>query len=231
MERSITKLQSRASVALLAVLAAGTWVVALQGFAGEAKADAMSRPQRQAFGEITVERINVVDRDGKPRLVIANQDRFPDPVVRGEPVPRSIHNTAGIVFYDGEGNEAGGLATSVAANGMKQGALILDYGVQPTDGVGIVKGETADGKSYFAGLTVADRLPYKPGKIETSEGISRIWVGNQSRDATIELADTRGNARIRISVDKHDVPHFEVLDADGKVVRRLLDEAGVSRGG
>ncbi len=61
--------------------------------------------------------------------------------------------------------------------------LILDYGYQPTDGVGIVKFESADGKEYMVGFSIADRLPYVPGEIKTSEGVSRLWLANESQNA------------------------------------------------
>ena len=41
------------------------------------------------FGEIDVERINLVEKDGKVRLVISNVDRFPQPIV-GKTPDRSV---------------------------------------------------------------------------------------------------------------------------------------------
>ena len=40
--------------------------------------------QKQKFKEIDAERINIVDAHGRRQLVIANKDRFPDPVVNGQ---------------------------------------------------------------------------------------------------------------------------------------------------
>lgn len=219
----------RITQVLLALLVIGVWGLLLgRWFAPRVHAATATAPNagtagdgKQALDELTVRRINIVDQDGKTRLVIANSDRFPDPVVRGKPVKRSIHTSAGLVFYDGAGNEAGGLATSKNARGNDMVALILDYGYQPTDGVGIVKTESADGKSYAAGLTVADRRPYAPGPIKSSEGISRIWLGNQNRNAALEITDSKGNTRIRVGVDDKDAPVIEMLDADGKVEKRL----------
>ena len=37
-------------------------------------------PKRQHFGEIDVERINVVEKDGKYRMVISNKDRSIGPI-------------------------------------------------------------------------------------------------------------------------------------------------------
>ena len=39
---------------------------------------------KQAFEEIDVERLNVVDKNGQLRLVIANSERMPDPIINGK---------------------------------------------------------------------------------------------------------------------------------------------------
>lgn len=210
---------------LLSLLVVGVWgLLASRWLLPDAHAAAPPGGHRQVLDELTVQRINIVDGSGKTRIVIANADRFPDPIVRGKPVPRSIRNAAGMVFFDNDGNEAGGVATMRGPSGHEMAALILDYTRQPTDGIGIVKSESKDGEHFTAGLTIADRLPYKPGDIETSDGVSRIWLANSDRDAALEIADTAGKPRIRIGVNRNDKPSFEVLDASGKVVKTLLAE-------
>jgi hypothetical protein len=211
-------------VGLLALAVSGLIAERILSPAVAAPAQASSQRSGQTR-EITVERINIVDGDGKARLVIAGSGRFPDPIVRGKPVTRSIRNTAGIVFYDTDGNEAGGIATMTSPQGHMMSGLIFDYGHQPTDGIGIVKQETADGSGFVAGLSVADRRPYKPGDIESSEGVSRIWLANENREAKLELNGTDGRPRIRIGVDAENAPYFQVLDADGKLVRRISLDA------
>src|SRR5258707_12941097 len=65
--------------------------------------------QKARFEEIDVERINVVEKDGTLRLVISNKARAPDPVVSGKTYPRGGGNRAGVIFFNDEGNENGGL--------------------------------------------------------------------------------------------------------------------------
>lgn len=208
---------------LLSLLVVGVWgLLASRWLVPDAHAGGLQGTGKQVIDELTVQRINIVDGSGKTRIVIANAERFPDPVVRGKPVPRSIRNAAGMVFFDNDGNETGGVATMRGPAGHEMAGLILDYTHQPTDGIGIVKSESKDGEHFTAGLTIADRLPYKPGDIETSGGISRIWLANSDRDAALEIADTAGKPRIRIGVDRNDKPSFQVLDADGKIVKTLL---------
>lgn len=57
-------------------------------------------------GEITLERINIVDEDGKTRLVISDSSRSPDPVVGGRTFTRNGPRAPGLIFYNGEGDES-----------------------------------------------------------------------------------------------------------------------------
>src|SRR6476469_7727662 len=83
--------------------------------------------QKQTFKEIDAERINIVDSRGARHLVIANKDRFPEPIVRGQELrgSRSIR-PAGLLFYDAKGSEAGGLITFQADNGNNS-LIAFDY--------------------------------------------------------------------------------------------------------
>lgn len=68
-----------------------------------------SKPQN--LGEITVERINVVDANGTLRLVIANKDRMHPGVIDGVTIDRP-RPVAGMLFFNDEGDEVGGLVTT-----------------------------------------------------------------------------------------------------------------------
>src|SRR5688500_3367019 len=62
----------------------------------------------QKFGEITVERLNVVDADGTLRLVLSNQDRMHPGVLDGTTIDRP-RPVAGLLFFNERGDEVGGL--------------------------------------------------------------------------------------------------------------------------
>jgi hypothetical protein len=62
----------------------------------------------QTFGEINVARINVVDADGKLRLVISNKDRMHPGMMDGKLIERP-RPVAGVLFFNEEGDEVGGL--------------------------------------------------------------------------------------------------------------------------
>ncbi|HEU4601617.1 MAG TPA: hypothetical protein VFS24_06600 [Steroidobacteraceae bacterium] len=65
------------------------------------------------FDTITVQRINIVEPDGTLRMVLSNNSRIPAVVMHGKEYPdfggRKPSTAAGILFYDAEGSESGGL--------------------------------------------------------------------------------------------------------------------------
>ena len=72
---------------------------------------AFANPQGQKtrFVEIDVERINVVEPDGKLRMVISNRPRSIGPIYKGKPFGYPGGTRPGIIFFNDEGTENGGL--------------------------------------------------------------------------------------------------------------------------
>src|SRR5213594_22196 len=65
--------------------------------------------QKTTFTEIDVERINVVEPDGKLRMVISNRPRSIGPIYKGKPFGYPGGTRPGIIFFNDEGTENGGL--------------------------------------------------------------------------------------------------------------------------
>lgn len=210
---------SRLTQVFLLLLVVGVWGILLVLWFPRARF-AANASAKEKFDEITAERINIVDSNGKPRLVISNAAHIPDPVLHGKSVKRSIGDTAGMIFYDVDGTETGGLVTARPPGGNRYVALIFDYTHQPTDGVGIFKLESPDGKTYSAGLSVNDRRPYKPGDI-ASQGVERITLGTKDRDAELIISDAEGKRRIMLGVDEANTARLEIRDAQGNVLHRF----------
>src|ERR671921_2142766 len=68
----------------------------------------VQQPQKQKFTEIDVERINIVEPDGKLRMVIANRPRSIGPIYKGKPFGYAGGSRPGIIFFNDEGTENGG---------------------------------------------------------------------------------------------------------------------------
>src|SRR5690242_10450551 len=96
----MTGLSERLLLIYSGLLTAALAVVLLTG-AGSSKA--------QVFDEIQVHRINVVEPDGTLRMVISNKARLPGVIVKGKEFPPRDRPQAGMIFYNDEGSENGGL--------------------------------------------------------------------------------------------------------------------------
>lgn len=72
-----------------------------------------SNPARTDFEEITVKRINVVEEDGTLRMSVSNKEKSIGGRYRGKPdgIPGD-GSRPGLIFYNDEGSEIGGLAFS-----------------------------------------------------------------------------------------------------------------------
>src|SRR5499426_1131049 len=66
--------------------------------------------QKTKFTEIDVERINIVEKDGKLKMVISNSERQHPGVIEGRTLSRS--RPAGMLFFNDKGDECGGLSFS-----------------------------------------------------------------------------------------------------------------------
>src|SRR5580765_7118070 len=76
--------------------------------------------QATAPKEITVERINVVDANGTLRMVISNKDRMHPGVMDGKTIDRP-RPVAGLLFFNDEGDEVGGLTyTGQVKDGVRR---------------------------------------------------------------------------------------------------------------
>jgi hypothetical protein len=208
------------------------------------------RPQKPRFDEIDVSRINIVEKDGRLKMVISSKDHFPDPVIDGVLFKRRGGNPPGIIFYNDEGDEDGGLAfggQTVDGKKSAHASLLFDQYKQDQT-VGITYTDT-DGQRT-AGFNVWDRsdipisqtitrlraaraLPDGPQKTaaldalraEGPGGVQRIFVGKKpDRTAGVFLSDVKGRARIVMTVDTTGAAKLEFLDANGTVVYRVPEK-------
>jgi hypothetical protein len=207
----------RTTQILLALLVIGVWALLIRSLAPPSAAEAAKLSAPAPSDEISLKRLNIVGEDGKPRFILANAERLPGSIVAGEELPRKIR-PAGILFYNEDGTECGGLALSQAKDGTQQRTVTFDYTQQETDGIAMLMRERAD-KSYTTGFMLFDRMPLGSDVRKVgSGGTERVSILDDSQDAKIILADPSGKERIRLIVDRAGIAKFEILDASGKPV-------------
>lgn len=64
---------------------------------------------RKRFTEIDVERINIIEKNGTLRMAISNMERSPAPTMKGNTFGLAGGNRTGIIFFNREETEVGGL--------------------------------------------------------------------------------------------------------------------------
>jgi hypothetical protein len=171
-----------------------------------------SRPA--TFDEITVHRINVVEPDGTLRMVISNKAALPGVIVRGKEQPPQDRPQAGMLFYNDEGSENGGLI--FGGHKDRNGNVVDSGGSLSFDKYGanqIVQIAGVDDKTdQFAGMAVRDDK-------------KRVWVGRTGDgDAMLSLMDGNGKDRIVLKVTAAGQSSLEFLDAAGHVVKQVSVE-------
>lgn len=196
--------------------------------------------------EITVERINVVDADGTLRLVISNKNRMHPGVMDGKVIDRP-RPVAGLLFFNDEGDEVGGLTfTGREKDGGRtaNAGLMFDQ-LKQDQTIGISYNESNGQRT--AGFQVWDRSDERLStlieKLNTANrrsdpvqreaavaavrasappGPRRVYIGKTGdRAATVSLADAKGTPRLKLTVDAGGDARIEFLDEKGQVVQRM----------
>jgi hypothetical protein len=174
------------------------------------------RAETGNFDELRVHRINIVETDGTLRMVISNHAKLPGIIVRGkeEPLDRP---QAGLLFYNDEGSENGGLIFGGRRNDKGEivdsgGSLSFDkYGAnQIVQLMGV-----DDREDRLAGLSVTD-------SITGTDTRRRVWLGRgEDGTAQLSLMDANGRKRLRLQVAADGTSSLTFLDAEGKVTGQV----------
>jgi hypothetical protein len=136
----------------------------------------------------------------------------------GKEQPPVDRPQAGMLFYNDEGSENGGLIFGGRKNTKGEvtdsgGSLSFDQygGNQIVQLIGV-----HDSTDHIVGLLISDT---------DTAGNRRVFVG-QEKDgsARVALMDKRGRRRISLSVASDGTPALTFLDGEGKVLRRLVPE-------
>lgn len=190
---------------------------------------------------IDVHRINVRENDGTLRMIVAGRDRIGGLVIGNRHYPLPNRTEAGMIFFNDEGAENGGLVFDGRLIGGKptnSGSLTFDRWHQDQT---IQMTSIEDGADRHAGFIVNDR-PDRPLAFERIAGVQalppgpardaafraigaqtfpRAYLGSTTtRDAELSLRDGRGRKRLVLRVTADGDASVDFLDADGKVVRR-----------
>ena len=208
--------------------------------------------RNQKFEEIDVERINIVEKDGKLRMVISNSARQHPGIANGKVIKRDQPRPPGMIFFNHLGDEMGGFIFGDNGGNGHFGSLTWDK-VRNDQAVGFRYLESNDG-TYQTGLEIwqqpnvpsdvaaanweatkkiTDEAARKAAQqaLRESEGTHpRLFLGKRWNNAAmLQMSDTKGRPRLRMQVAPDGTPRLEFLDEAGKVVAALPDSAAAPR--
>ena len=205
--------------------------------------------------ELTVQRINILEPNGNPRMIISNSARFPGIYMNAKEYRHGGREsgkvaTGGFLYFNDDGDEAGGLITSSSKEeGNRSATINFSFDKLEQDQImSLNYTENKNGQS--AGLQVTDQpdgnlndlleLSDKLARAQSEEErttikaemsmiskktgrfAQRFFAGKFNGDSVVELKDRKGKTRLLLKVDKETgTPSIEFLAPDGKVTKRL----------
>jgi hypothetical protein len=201
------------------------------------------------FDEIDVHRINIVEPDGKVRMIISDKAHSTGPIDHGKPFGGPGGMRPGIIFFNDEESEDGGLVyEGQKVNGQVAANAQLSFDQYGQDQ--FVYLQYAEERGYrSAGLYVDDHaevpdladtlravysLPQGAARDSARRALDkrtynglpmdahRVFIGrDHTQSAIVRLSDLQGRTRLRILVDSLGSARIEFLDDQGRVIRAL----------
>lgn len=222
------------------VLTAVFAVTVLSGF--------VQAPRTMTLEQLDVQRINVREPDGTLRLVISNADKTAGIIIKGKEYPHPDRKAAGMIFYNDEGTENGGLIFGGEKNkdGTKESHGHLSFDAYEQDQTMALdshqEGSTRYTKLQFNDYpdysileeiqlmaTIKD-LPKDQQKARMKAFFdqhggptTRVVLGRGADNGVLlALNDTQGHQRIVMKVAPDGTPSLQMLDSAGKVTGELV---------
>ena len=201
----------------------------------------------QSFGEITVERINIVESDGTLKMVLSNKARQHNGMFNGVEIPPR-EREAGILYFSEEGDEIGGMIFNGNATMGTQFSMTTDqykndqvmqlfhqgdgqghnqYGMrfmqrpfEPTLPTIIAAIDSLDSLGLTDEQKEAELLKLFNGKTPVA---MRLFVGKQADNSSgIFIRDQNSIPRLKVFVDADNKPRIQVLDETGQVIENII---------
>ena len=179
------------------------------------------KSRKASFEEIDVQRVNFVEPDGTIRLILSNKALFPGIIYKKKEYPHPNRKTAGIVFFNEEGTENGGLifGGEKGKDGKVSAYGHLSFDQYDQDQVFVIDA-LEDGGARRARLSIWDRPEYPIGELLELQGRIKSLTEDQQKTEYTKFFAQREKAQPRLFLGKSD---------NGSVSLRLNDKQGRER--
>jgi hypothetical protein len=215
-------------------------VIVLGGF--------VQTPRTMTIEQLDVQRINLREPDGTLRLVISNADKSPGIIFKGKEYPHPNRKNAGMLFYNDEGTENGGLifGGEKTVDGTKRSNGHLSFDAYEQDQTMALESDQDGANRYtklmfkdypdysiFDEMRLIDSIKNLPQDQQQARikaffdqhgGPTTRMVLGRDRDNSVQLAlnDMQGHQRIVMRVAPDGTPSLQMLDSAGKVMSELV---------
>jgi hypothetical protein len=192
------------------------------------------------FKELDAERINIVEQDGKLRMVISNQKEQHSGAMDGKNLSHR-ERPAGMIFFNDEGDECGGLIF----DGSRKGAS-MTYSIDQYKNDQIMQlqySQDKDSRAYGFKLwdrpddftlsqliQTVDSLNQLHDSVAYNSGLAKLKAGGQlgserlylgksdDNQVGLRIKDKKGRTRIRLGLDSTNNIVFQAFDSTGRPV-------------
>lgn len=192
---------------MTAWLVALTAAIALLVIRDVAPSDAAEPPTTATFDRLTVHRLDVVEPDGKPRVIMSSAADYPQAYFDGTEYPHTGRaRMGGLLFFNDDGTEAGGVGyfNKITKDGHHRAAAMISMDQYNQNEIMNLTYEEEDGKRG-AGLAVYGDHP--------DVGLKPVVIANAELQAAKTDAD---RAAAKAKLDK-------LIETNvGKLARRLF---------
>lgn len=202
------------------------------------------------FDQLTVHRINIVEPDGTPRLVISDKAEFPGGFYMGKELTRPDRSEGGMLFENDEGTENGGLVFDgyKSRDGKLHSSGHLSFDEYEQDQT-LTMDTNQDGETHETGYQINDNasstlltpevlsafssvkmMPNGPEKQKAWKDLNAKYPSklqaraslerDADKSAALRLRDPEGHTRILLRVASDGTPTMQFLDASGKVIHQ-----------
>lgn len=241
-QNELTRLRRQMNYFRLYAIAISVLLFALIGYGFRKSA------QDDILKSLRAEKIEIVEPDGTVKLSLFSKRHLPLAVVNDKKLSRQGGDESGLMFYNTEGEECGGLIYSgKGKNGKGENELSMTFDKYKQDQMVQLSYIQRENGNHTKGLSVYERpefpLNLTMEKIDSIRknvkdvqqqnsmieqlkeegffGYTRMFAGQQGQRTGVFVRDDKGKIRLEMIVNEKNEPEILFYDEKGEVHKKI----------
>lgn len=241
-QQELARLRRQMNYFRVYVIATSILIFALVGYGFRKSA------QADIVKNIRAEKIEIVEPDGTVKLSLFSKKHLPFAVINGKQLTRQGGDESGLMFYNTEGEECGGLVYSgKGKSGKGENELSMTFDKYKQDQVVQVSYIQRENGDHTKGLSVYERpefpLNITMEKIDSIRkyvkdareqnsilqklkeegffGYTRMFAGQQGQRTGVFVRDDKGRIRLEMIVNEKNEPEILFYNEKGEVHKKI----------